>query len=36
MGDSQLIIQYLEKEFKVNLNSHLSPKERALAWAIQK
>ncbi|XP_052761428.1 failed axon connections homolog [Mya arenaria] len=36
MGDSQFIIQYLEKEFKVNLNSHLSPKDRALAWAIQK
>ncbi|XP_052762324.1 failed axon connections homolog [Mya arenaria] len=36
MGDSQFIIQYLEKEFTVNLNSHLSPSERALAWAIQK
>lgn len=36
MGDSQLIIEYLEKEFKVSLNSHLTPEERALAWAIQK
>ncbi|WAR17889.1 FAXC-like protein [Mya arenaria] len=36
MGDSQLIIQYLEEEFKVNLNAHLASKERAIAWAVQK
>jgi len=36
MGDTQFIMQFLEKEFGVNLNSHLSKQERAVAWAIQK
>ena len=36
MGDSQLIIQYLNKELKIDLNKHLSPKDKAIAWAIQK
>ena len=36
MGDSQLIIDYLNKEFKVNLNKGLDPYQRATAWAIQK
>ena len=36
MGDSQLIIEFLNKEFNVDLNKHLTVKERATAWAIQK
>ena len=36
MSDSQLIINYLNKEFNVSLNSHLTPRENATAWAIQK
>ena len=36
MGDSQLIINYLNKEFNVDLNKHLTSRERATAWAIQK
>ena len=36
MGDSQLIIQYLNKELNNDLNKHLSPKDKAAAWAIQK
>lgn len=36
MGDSQLIIQYLNKELNIDLNRHLSPKDTATAWAIQK
>lgn len=36
MGDSTLIIEFLEKEFKMNLDAHLSQEEKALAWAIQK
>lgn len=36
MGDSQLTIQYLNKELNIDLNKHLSPAERATAWAIQK
>ena len=36
MADSQLIINFLNKEYNVDLNKHLSPKEKATAWAIQK
>ncbi|XP_060585323.1 failed axon connections homolog [Ruditapes philippinarum] len=36
MGDSQLIIEYFNKEFNFDMNSHLSKQERAVAWAIQK
>ncbi|XP_053374697.1 failed axon connections homolog isoform X2 [Mercenaria mercenaria] len=36
MGDSQLIIEFLNKEFKVDMNSDLTKQEKALAWAIQK
>ena len=36
MSDSQLIINYLNKEFNIDLNRHLSPKDKATAWAIQK
>lgn len=36
MGDSQLIINYLNKEFNIDFNKHLSPTDRATAWAIQK
>ena len=36
MSDSQHIIDYLNKKFNRDLNKHLSPKERATAWAIQK
>ena len=36
LSDSQLIVNYLNKEFNVDLNSKLSPKEKATAWAIQK
>ena len=36
MGDSQLIIQYLNKELNIDLNKHLSLKDKATAWAIQK
>lgn len=36
MADSQLIMNFLNKEFNVDLNKHLSPRERATAWAIQK
>ncbi|KAL4219360.1 hypothetical protein ACF0H5_021940 [Mactra antiquata] len=36
MGDSQLIIEFLNKEFSVNLNDHLSTLEVSQAWAIQK
>ena len=36
MGDSQLIINYLNKAFSIDLNQHLTPKEKATAWAIQK
>ncbi|XP_053385457.1 failed axon connections homolog [Mercenaria mercenaria] len=36
MGDSQLIIEYFNKKFNIDINSHLSKQERAIAWAIQK
>ena len=36
MGDSQLIIQYFNKELNIDLNKHLSPKDKATSWAIQK
>lgn len=36
VADSQFAIQFLNKEFSVDLNKHLSLKERATAWAIQK
>lgn len=36
LGDSQFIIEFLGREFNVDLNSHLSARERATAWAIQK
>jgi hypothetical protein len=36
MGDSQLIIEYFNKEFNFDMNSHLSKQERAVAGAIQK
>ena len=36
MGDSQFIINYLNKEFNVDLNKHITPHEGAMAWAIQK
>ena len=36
MGDSQLIINFLNQTFNKNLNKSLSTQQRALAWAIQK
>ena len=36
MGDSQLIINFLNDKFNVNLNKGLSKEQRAVAWAIQK
>lgn len=36
MGDSQMIIKFLNKEFKVDMDSHLKKYEKAQAWAIQK
>ncbi|XP_052798972.1 failed axon connections homolog [Mya arenaria] len=36
MGDSQLIIEFLEREMGVGLNSHLAKRDRAIAWAVQK
>jgi hypothetical protein len=36
MGDSQLIIEYLNKQLNIDMNSHLSKQERAMAWAVQK
>ncbi|XP_053381762.1 uncharacterized protein LOC123540858 [Mercenaria mercenaria] len=43
MGDSQLIIEYFNKKFDIDMNSHLKytywyvyKQERATAWAIQK
>ncbi|XP_045182296.2 failed axon connections homolog [Mercenaria mercenaria] len=36
MGDSQMIIELLNKEFKVDMDSHLSVYDKAVAWAIQK
>ena len=36
MADSQLIMVYLNKELGVDLNSSLSPEQRALAWGLQK
>ncbi|XP_045169144.2 failed axon connections homolog [Mercenaria mercenaria] len=36
MGDSQMIIEFLNKEFNVDMDSHLTKQEKALAWAVQK
>ncbi|XP_060592796.1 failed axon connections homolog [Ruditapes philippinarum] len=36
MGDSHMIIEMLNKEFKIDMDSHLSEYEKAVAWAIQK
>ena len=36
MGDSTLIIEYLEKRFGIDLDAHLSAKQRALAVSIQR
>lgn len=36
LGDSQMIIEFLNKELNVDMDAHLSKQEKALAWAIQK
>ncbi|KAH3710597.1 failed axon connections homolog [Dreissena polymorpha] len=36
ISDSQHIIEFLQQEFSVDLNAHLTSKERAHAWSIQK
>lgn len=36
MGDSSLIIEYLEKRFGIDLDAHLDAKQRALAVSIQR
>ncbi len=36
MGDSSLIIEYLEQRFGIDLDSHLDPHQRALAITIQR
>lgn len=36
MGDSSLIIAYLEKRFGINLDAHLDAHQRALALAVQR
>ncbi|XP_002731577.1 failed axon connections homolog [Saccoglossus kowalevskii] len=36
LSDSSFIIEFLNKEFKVDLNTHLSPSDRAVARAFQK
>jgi glutathione S-transferase len=36
MGDSSLIIEYLEKRFGIDLDAHLDPQQRALAITIQR
>ena len=35
MSDSQLAIEYLEKELEKSLNDHLSPEHKAVARAFQ-
>lgn len=36
MGDSSLIIEYLEGRFDINLDAHLDPQQRALALVVQR
>jgi len=36
MGDSSLIIEYLEKSFGIDLDKHLDAKQRALAVSVQR
>ena len=36
MGDSSLIIEYLEKRFDINLDGHLNAQQRALAISVQR
>lgn len=36
MGDSSLIIEYLEKQFGINLDTHLDEQQKALAIAVQR
>ena len=35
IADSQLIIEYLNKEKGVDLNAHLTEEQKAIAWAYQ-
>ena len=34
--DSQLIIEFLNKTLKVDLDAHLSRKDKAMGWAVQR
>lgn len=36
MGDSSLIIEYLEKQFGIDLDAHLDKKQKALALSVQR
>ena len=36
MGDSSLIIEYLEKQFGIDLDAHLDEKQKALALSVQR
>lgn len=36
MGDSTLIIEYLEKRFEIDLDAHLNEQQRALALSVQR
>lgn len=36
LSDSSFIVEFVNKEFKVDLNSHLSPEEKGMGRAIQK
>lgn len=36
MGDTSLIIEYLEKQFEIDLDAHLDARQRALALAVQR
>lgn len=36
MGDSSLIIEYLEKQFDIHLDAHLNAQQRALAVTVQR
>lgn len=35
IGDSQLIIEYLNKKFSINMNGHLSKAEKAIARSFR-
>ena len=36
MDDSEFIIEFLNKEFNVDLNKHLTPEQKGIGRAVQK